>query len=200
MQEQTWRKLKPVQSAADTQQKAAGDWNKPALNARIAYQMGEIETAVLIVENTIASIDSWLPTELKVFALLLYKARLAFYKDNLDSAEACYQWSYEMINEYDMRESLGSTAAELFDEWGECLMLLGYEDEASERYQMAVATDLLCHETNPAAMSAWRLAKLADFFAVQNKMLLSRLCLDLADAKADTPVEKMFVRNCVANN
>ena len=170
------------------------DWNKPALSARIAYQMGECKTAVVIIENTVREINAWLPTELKVFAILLYKARLAFYNDDVDAAEACYQWAYEMMNEYDMSKVLGSTTAELFDEWGECLLLLGYAEEAAERYQMAVANDLACHEADPLQMSPWRLAKLADFFAVQGASMHSTLCMELAAAKADSPVEKMFVR------
>ncbi|MBS2009772.1 MAG: tetratricopeptide repeat protein [Cyanobacteria bacterium SZAS TMP-1] len=175
------------------------NWNKPALGARIAYQMGEVKTAIVIIENCINEINGWLPTELKVFAVLLYKARLAFYNGDLDAAEACYQWAYEMMTEYRMEGALGSTAAELYDEWGECLVLLGFNEEALERYQMAVETDLACHEANPRLMSPWRLAKLADFFAVQGAATHSKLCMELAEAKAESPVEKMYVRTfCVS--
>ena len=187
-------------SAARPQVQASWvNWNKPALGARIAYQMGEVKTALVIIENCIEEINAWLPTELKVFALLLYKARLAFYNADLDAAEACYQWAYEMMTEYRMEGTLGSTAAELYDEWGECLILLGYADEALERYQMAVETDLVCHEANPRLMSPWRLAKLADFFAVQGAATHSKLCMELAEAKAESPVEKMYIRTfCVS--
>jgi tetratricopeptide (TPR) repeat protein len=178
---------------------AYDNWNKPALGARIAYQMGEVKTAVVIIENTINEINDWLPTELKVFATLLYKARLAFYTGDLDKAEACFQWAYEMMTEYAMETALGSTAAELYDEWGESLVLLGFSDEATERYQLAVTTDLVCHESNPRLMSPWRLAKLADYFAVRGAVTQSKLCLELAEAKAESPVEKMFVRTyCVS--
>jgi tetratricopeptide (TPR) repeat protein len=176
-----------------------GNWNKSALGARIAYQMGEVKTALVIIENTIEEINDWLPTELKVFAILLYKARLAFYSGDLDKAEACYQWAYEMMNEYQMETALGSTAAELYDEWGESLVLLGFAEEAVERYQLAVATDLACHEANPQQMSPWRLAKLADYFSVRGAVTHSKLCLELAEAKAESPVEKQFVRTyCVS--
>jgi tetratricopeptide (TPR) repeat protein len=176
-----------------------GNWNKPALSARIAYQMGEVKTALVIIENAITEINDWLPTELKVFAILLYKARLAFYSGDLDKAEACYQWAYEMMTEYRMETALGSTAAELYDEWGESLVLLGFAEEATERYQLAVSTDLACHEANPRLMSPWRLAKLADYFAVRGAVTHSKLCLELAEAKAESPVEKMFVRTyCVS--
>jgi tetratricopeptide (TPR) repeat protein len=176
-----------------------GNWNKPALGARIAYQMGEVKTALVIIENTISEINDWLPTELKVFATLLYKARFAFYSGDLDKAEACYQWAYEMMTEYRMEIALGSTAAELYDEWGESLVLLGFAEEATERYQLAVASDLACHEANPQQMSPWRLAKLADYFAVRGAVTHSKLCLELAEAKAESPVEKMFVRTyCVS--
>jgi tetratricopeptide (TPR) repeat protein len=175
------------------------NWNNSALSARIAYQMGEVKTALKIIENTVDEINSWLPTELKVFATLLYKARLAFYSGDLDKAEACYQWAYEMMKEYQMESALGSTAAELYDEWGESLVLLGFADESIERYQLAVATDLACHESNPREMSPWRLAKLADYFAVRGAVTQSKLCLELAEAKAESPVEKMFVRTyCVS--
>jgi tetratricopeptide (TPR) repeat protein len=175
-------------------QASAADWNQAALNARIAYQMGEKKTALIIIENSIRHINGWLPTELKVFAVLLYKARLAFYNGHIDAAEACYQWAYEMMQEYKMEKSLGSIAAELFDEWGECLVILGCDEEATERYQMAVAIDLDCHQCDPLKMSPWRLAKLADFFAVQGATVHASLCLELAEAKANTPVEKMFLR------
>jgi tetratricopeptide (TPR) repeat protein len=178
----------------DLAQASRSDWNKAALSARIAYQMGETKTAVVIIENTIRQINGWLPTELKVFAVLLYKARLAFYNADIDAAEACYQWAYEMMREYDMEEALGSIAAELFDEWGETLIMLGCADEATQRYQMAVSIDLNCHKNDPRRMSPWRLAKLADFFAVQGAAVHSSLCLELAEAKATTPVERMFIR------
>ncbi|MBU6455038.1 MAG: hypothetical protein KGS72_24925 [Cyanobacteria bacterium REEB67] len=175
-------------------QASASDWNQAALNARIAFQMGEKKTALIIIENSIRQINGWLPTELKVFAVLLYKARLAFYNADIDAAEACYQWAYEMMQEYKMEESLGSIAAELFDEWGECLVMLACDQEATERYQKAVAIDLACYQNDPLKMSPWRLAKLADFFAVQGAAVHASLCLELAEAKANTPVEKMFLR------
>lgn len=191
--------LQPVGIMSPPPTSTFGNWNKPALGARIAYQMGEVKIAVVIIENTIREINEWLPTELKVFAILLYKARLAFYSGDLDAAEACYQWAYEMMTEYRMETALGSSAAELYDEWGESLILLGFTEEAVERYQLAVATDLACHEANPRQMSPWRLAKLADFFAVRGAYTDSKLCLELAEAKADSPVEKMFVRTyCVS--
>ncbi len=176
------------------------NWNNSALGARIAYQMGEVKTALIIIENTINEINDWLPTELKVFATLLYKARLAFYNGDLDKAEACYQWAYEMMTEYQMEGALGSTAAELYDEWGESLVLLGFAEEATERYQLAVATDLVCHESNPRNMSPWRLAKLADYFSVRGAVTQSKLCLELGlKASRISPVEKMFVRTyCVS--
>jgi len=68
-----------------------------------------------------------------------------------------------------------------------------------ERYQLAVASDLACHEADPQQMSPWRLAKLADYFAVRGAVTHSKLCLELAEAKAESPVEKMFVRtHCVS--
>src|SRR5208283_4037800 len=130
-----------------------------------AYQMGEVRTAVVMIQKTIEQINKWLPTTLKTFALLLYKAREAFYLGQLEAAEACYQLAYELMIQLRLDNNLGSIAAELYDEWGECLVLLGFSDEAWERYRLAVATDLACHEANPRQMSPWRLARLADYFA-----------------------------------
>jgi len=176
------------------------NWNKPALNARIAYQLGEVETAKVIVRNVLEEIAAWLPTELKVFALMLYQARFKFYCGDLNAAEACYQWTYELITKYDMEDVLGSIAAEVYDEWGECLTLLGFSDEAWERYQRAVSIDLECHSNDPRLMSPWRLAKLADFFAIRGNLTDATLCLQLAETRAVSPVEKMFIRTyCVAD-
>jgi tetratricopeptide (TPR) repeat protein len=175
------------------------DWTRPALSARIAYQMGEVKTARHIVENILSEIDLWLPTPLKLFAVMLYKARLAFYNGNLEAAESCYRWAFDVMKEYQLDTACGSGAADLYDEWGECQMMLGATEAAMALYQLAVATDLACHEADPCQMSPWRLARLADLFAVQGALTSSKLCLELAEAMADSPVEKEFVRTyCVA--
>jgi tetratricopeptide (TPR) repeat protein len=170
------------------------DWNRPGLNASIAYQMGEVRTAEIIVKNALSEIDCWLPSTLKLFAVLLYTARLAFYRGELEIAANCYKRAYELMIERQIDIDFGSAAADLYDEWGDCHLLLGLTDEAMDLYRMAVNTDLACYDTNPDQMSTLRLAKLADFMSLKGAQTNSDLCLQLAMDMAVSPVEKLYVR------
>lgn len=188
-------------SALEQPRVARIDWTRPGLNARIAYQMGEIATAEMIIKNALNEIDCWLPSSLKLFAILLYEARLSFYMGELELATACYERAYDLMITHQIDRDCGSAAADLYDEWGDCHMLLGLVEEAATFYEMAINTDLGCYELNPLQMSPSRLAKLADFFALKGAPVSSKHCLQLAEARAITPVEAMFVRTyCVSQN
>ncbi len=177
------------------------DWTRPGLNARIAYQMGEIATAEVIIKNALAEIDCWLPSSLKLFAILLYEGRLAFFMGELELATACYERAYDLMTTHQIDRDWGCAAADLYDEWGDCHMLMGLAEEAMTFYQLALNTDLGCYELNPLQMSPARLAKLADFFALKGAPVSAKHCLQLAEARAQSPVEAMFVRTfCLSQN